>query len=48
MRNCYWSEAHACLIEFNQNQENVFIVASNDPSRSEYVELIKKQLDCLN
>ncbi|HEC37331.1 hypothetical protein LCGC14_0610820 [marine sediment metagenome] len=42
MSNCYWSESHACLKEINQNQENVFIVASNDPTRSEYVELIKK------
>ncbi len=42
MQKCYWSRAHACLIEHDQNQENVFIVASNDPSRSEYIELIKK------
>lgn len=42
MSNCYWSTAHACLQEINQNKENVFIVASNDPTRSEYVELIKK------
>ena len=42
MRNCYWSEANACLKELNQNQDDVFIIASNDPNRSEYVELIKK------
>ena len=42
MQKCYWSRAHNCLIEPNQNQENVFIVASNDPIRSEYVELIKR------
>ena len=42
MPKCYWSEVRDCLIESNQNQDNIFIVASNDLDRSEYVELIKK------
>ncbi len=42
--NCYWSNSSACLIEINQNENNAFIIASNDLSRAEYVERIKKLL----
>lgn len=48
MSNCYWSEAHACLIEIDQNQDSVFIIASNDPGRAEYIELIKKTIRLFN
>lgn len=46
--NCYWSKSSACLIEINQNENNVFIIASNDLSRSEYIERIKKLLKEFN
>jgi len=42
--NCFWSNSSACLIEINQNENNAFTIASNDLSRAEYVERIKKLL----
>ena len=48
MQKCYWSGVHPCFIESDQNQENIFIVATNDLSRSEYVEMIKKTVRLFN
>ena len=42
--NCYWSNSRSCKISLSQFEKTVFIIASNDPSRIETINRIKKSI----
>ncbi len=37
---CYWSPKSLCTIQLNGNENEIFVIGSNDPSRREYIDMI--------
>lgn len=46
--NCYWSNARSCNISINEYEDFAFIIASNDISRIEIINKIKKIINDFN
>ena len=40
--DCYWSNSRSCNIALNKFEGTAFIIASNDPSRIDILNIIKK------